>query len=105
MSWGVRTALSGINPALRERLPLYASVTLLLFELRLFKGWTLTDCLAEGEGRSIWLLGDLYTFKLTVEALAVTELTAFPKNGPAPHIHLREDQSFWVLDSEFAVLL
>ena len=35
----------------------------------------------------------------------MTELTAFPKNGTAPHIHLREDQSFWVLDSEFAVLL
>ena len=53
--------------------------------------------LRKGEGRSIWLLGDLYTFKLTGEALSVTELTAFPQNGP-PHIHQREDESFWVLD-------
>jgi len=60
--------------------------------------------LRKGEGRSIWLLGDLYTFKLTGEALSVTELTAFPQNGP-PHIHQREDESFWVLDGEFSVLL
>ena len=61
--------------------------------------------LRKGEGRSIWLLGDLYTFKLTGEALSVTELTAFPENGPPPHIHQREDESFWVLDGEFSVLL
>lgn len=61
--------------------------------------------LTKGEGRSIWLLGDLYTFKFKGEALSVTELTAFPQNGPPPHIHLREDESFWVLDGEFSVLL
>jgi mannose-6-phosphate isomerase-like protein (cupin superfamily) len=61
--------------------------------------------LTKGEGRSIWLLGDLYTFKVTGEALSVTELTAFPQNGPPPHIHQREDESFWVLDGEFSVLL
>jgi mannose-6-phosphate isomerase-like protein (cupin superfamily) len=61
--------------------------------------------LSRGEGRSVWLLGDLYTFKFTGEALSVTELTAFPQNGPPPHIHLREDESFWVLDGEFSVLL
>ncbi len=49
--------------------------------------------LTRGEGRSIWLLGDLYTFKVTGEALSVTELTAFPQNGPPPHIHQREDES------------
>jgi mannose-6-phosphate isomerase-like protein (cupin superfamily) len=61
--------------------------------------------LTKGEGRSIWLLGDLYTFKFSGEALSVTELTAFPQNGPPPHIHLREDESFWVLDGEFSVSL
>ena len=61
--------------------------------------------LTKGEGRTIWLLGDLLTLKLTGEALSVTELTAFPQNGPPPHIHLREDESFWVLDGEFSVLL
>jgi mannose-6-phosphate isomerase-like protein (cupin superfamily) len=61
--------------------------------------------LTKGEGRAIWLLGDLYTFKLTGEALSVTELTVFPQNGPPPHIHQREDESFWVLEGEFSVLL
>ena len=50
------------------------------------------------------MLGDLYTFKVTGEALSVTELTAFPQNGPPPHIHQREDESLWVLDGEFSVL-
>jgi mannose-6-phosphate isomerase-like protein (cupin superfamily) len=45
------------------------------------------------------------TFKLTGEALSVTELTAFPQNGPPPHIHMREDESFWVPEGEFSVLL
>ena len=27
------------------------------------------------------------------------------QNGPPPHIHLREDESFWVLDGEFSVSL
>ena len=42
--------------------------------------WNLTGmnthevALTKGEGRSIWLLGDLYTFKVTGEALSVIEL-------------------------------
>jgi mannose-6-phosphate isomerase-like protein (cupin superfamily) len=60
---------------------------------------------SNGEGRSIWLLGDLYTFKISGDALSVVELTAFPENGPPPHIHLREDESFWVLEGQFSVLL
>src|SRR5260370_42569488 len=61
--------------------------------------------LPRGEGRSISVLGDLHRFKVTGEALSVTELTAFPQNGPPPHIHQREDESLWVLDGEFSVLL
>jgi mannose-6-phosphate isomerase-like protein (cupin superfamily) len=61
--------------------------------------------LTNGAGRSVWLLGDLYTFKMTGDALSVTEITAFPQNGPPPHIHLREDESFWVIEGEFSVLL
>ena len=38
----------------------------------------------KGEGRSIWLLGDLHTFKLTGEALSVTELTA----GQGAFVHI-----------------
>jgi mannose-6-phosphate isomerase-like protein (cupin superfamily) len=44
-------------------------------------------------------------FKFRGEALSVTELTAAPQNGPPPHIHMREDESFWVLDGEFSFFL
>jgi hypothetical protein len=60
---------------------------------------------ASGQGRVLWLLGDLYTFKTTGHGLSVVELKAFPQNGPPPHIHGREDESFWVLDGQFSVLL
>jgi mannose-6-phosphate isomerase-like protein (cupin superfamily) len=57
------------------------------------------------EGRSLWLFGDLCTIKFAGEALSVTEVKAFPQNGPPPHIHRREDESFWVLDGDFSVML
>jgi quercetin dioxygenase-like cupin family protein len=61
------------------------------------------------QGESFWVLGDHYSFKLpsgqTAGAMAVVELTAFPGNGPPPHIHHREDESFYVLEGTFSVLL
>ena len=38
-------------------------------------------------------------------SFCVIELTAFPHNGPPPHIHHREDESFYVLDGNFSFLL
>jgi mannose-6-phosphate isomerase-like protein (cupin superfamily) len=62
-----------------------------------------------GQGGSFWVLGDHYTFKLSSEetmgSLAVVELTAFPQNGPPPHIHHREDESFYILNGTFSVLV
>jgi mannose-6-phosphate isomerase-like protein (cupin superfamily) len=62
-----------------------------------------------GQGDSFWVLGDHYTFKVaseeTMGSLAVVELTAFPQNGPPSHIHHREDESFYVLDGTFSVLV
>ncbi len=64
--------------------------------------------LEPGEGKSFWLLGDLYTFKLTGDdtggAFALVENTVQPENGPPPHIHLREDETFFVLEGEFSFL-
>jgi mannose-6-phosphate isomerase-like protein (cupin superfamily) len=61
-----------------------------------------------GQGESFWVLGDHYTFKAaseeTLGSLAVVEILAFPQNGPPPHIHGREDESFYVLDGTFSVL-
>jgi mannose-6-phosphate isomerase-like protein (cupin superfamily) len=62
-----------------------------------------------GQGDSFWVLGDHYTFKLSSEetagSLAVVELKAFPQNGPPPHIHHREDESFYIIDGTFSVLV
>lgn len=57
-----------------------------------------------GEGRSYWLATDLLTFKVVGEdtggAFALAELTARPEFGPPPHVHHREDESYYVLEGE-----
>lgn len=60
---------------------------------------------APGEGRALWVLGDLYEFKATGEstggAYALVETTVSPGlPGPPPHIHHREDEAFYVLEGE-----
>jgi steroid delta-isomerase-like uncharacterized protein len=60
------------------------------------------------EGKSLWLATDLFTFKavggITNGAYALAELTAQPQFGPPPHIHHREDESFYILEGEFEFL-
>jgi mannose-6-phosphate isomerase-like protein (cupin superfamily) len=55
------------------------------------------------------VLGEIMAFKITGEeaggSLCVVELIAFPHNGPPPHIHHREDESFYILDGAFSFLL
>lgn len=54
------------------------------------------------EGRSFWGTGDLYTFLVTGEESggAYFSMLAIvpPQGGPPPHIHLHEDETFYVLD-------
>jgi quercetin dioxygenase-like cupin family protein len=58
-----------------------------------------------GEGKSFWLLTDLFTFKVvgddTNGAFTVAELAARPELGPPPHIHRNCDESFYVLEGTF----
>ena len=61
--------------------------------------------LGPGEGRSVWLLGELYTFKLAGEetggAFALIEQTIPPgTDGPPPHRHRQTDETFSVLEGE-----
>ena len=57
----------------------------------------------------ISVLGEIMDFKITgaetAGALCVVELTSFPHNGPPPHIHHREDESFYVVDGKFSFLM
>lgn len=58
-----------------------------------------------GEGKSVWAMGEKFTFKLGAEetggAFGLAEVIAQPRNGPPPHIHRREDELFCVLNGEF----
>src|SRR5687768_3464894 len=59
-------------------------------------------------GSRFWVLGDLYTFKLTGKetngALTVIDQIIQPESGPPPHIHYREDETFYVLEGRFSFL-
>jgi quercetin dioxygenase-like cupin family protein len=65
--------------------------------------------LQKDEGESYWVLGDLYTFKLssadTAGTLAVIETLTFPQNGPPMHTHTHEDETFYILDGRFSFVL
>jgi mannose-6-phosphate isomerase-like protein (cupin superfamily) len=54
------------------------------------------------EGASFWGPGDLYTFLVTGEESAGAYFSMLavvpPLGGPPPHIHLNEDETFYVLD-------
>ncbi len=59
-----------------------------------------------GEGRAVWVMGgQLLTFKVTAEqtggAYSLFEDTVPPQHGTPPHIHHREDESFYVVEGEF----
>ena len=61
-----------------------------------------------GEGRSIWIVGDTYTFKAVGEdtngALMLFEASVPPQSGPPPHVHHWEDEAYYVLVGELEIL-
>jgi quercetin dioxygenase-like cupin family protein len=56
------------------------------------------------EGRKIAIVGDIYRFLVTGEETAGKyasfEAVVLPGGGPPPHIHRREDETFYVLEGE-----
>ena len=56
------------------------------------------------EGRTIGIVGDIYRFLATGEETggrySMFEATVLPGGGPPPHIHRREDETFYVLEGE-----
>lgn len=61
------------------------------------------------EGRRIGVVGDVYRFLATGEdtdgKYATFEAIVPPGNGPPPHIHSREEESFLVLEGEMTFQL
>ena len=64
---------------------------------------------APGEGKSLWVVGDLITLKLvgrdTGGACTVLEEITPPQGGPPPHIHGHEDETLYVLEGELEFLI
>ncbi len=62
-----------------------------------------------GEGRSLWVLGELVTRKVasgqTGGAYSLFEVVTQPQGGPPPHIQHREDECFYVLEGEYEFLV
>ena len=56
------------------------------------------------EGRTIAVVGDVYRFMATGEdtngKYAMWEAIVPPGGGPPPHVHSREEESFYVLEGE-----
>jgi quercetin dioxygenase-like cupin family protein len=65
-----------------------------------------TDVLHAGQGRSVWVVGDLYTILATGEdtagAFALIHASVPPGGGPPPHRHSREDEAFYILEGEIS---
>jgi quercetin dioxygenase-like cupin family protein len=61
------------------------------------------------EGESHPVMGDPMRFIMTAAqtgaAYAIAEQEVRPGNGAPPHIHHNEDESFYVLEGDFSVLL
>jgi quercetin dioxygenase-like cupin family protein len=61
-----------------------------------------------GEGRSLWVVSELVTYKTTSEqtggAYSLFEVTTQPGGGVLPHVQHREDESFYVLEGDYEFL-
>jgi quercetin dioxygenase-like cupin family protein len=57
-----------------------------------------------GEGKSVAVVGDVYRFLATGDETdgryAMFEACVRPGGGPPPHVHSREEESFFVLEGE-----
>jgi len=65
--------------------------------------------LGSGEGsKSLWVLGELVTYKVTAEqtggAYSLFEVVTQPGGSPSPHVQHQEDECFYVLEGEFEFL-
>ena len=65
--------------------------------------------LSPSDGQKIWITSDTLWFKATSDqtggAYTVIEIISLPGNGPPPHSHENEDESIYVIEGEFEILL
>jgi len=62
--------------------------------------------LGKGDGATFSAVGDVYRVLATGDqtggAYALCEARVLPGGGPPPHVHRREDESFFILEGELA---
>jgi quercetin dioxygenase-like cupin family protein len=58
-------------------------------------------------GERLWIAGDIVSIKATAAdtggAYTLLEIAAAPGGGPPPHIHVNEDETFYVLEGTFDI--
>ena len=62
---------------------------------------------AQGEGKSLWILDELVTFKVHdhSETVGIFEDEVPPQTGAPPHLHRTQDETHYVLEGQFEFVL
>ena len=60
-----------------------------------------------GEGKYLWILGELLTFKVQEESesVAIFEDEVPPESVVGPHLHRTQDETHYILEGQFEFLL
>jgi mannose-6-phosphate isomerase-like protein (cupin superfamily) len=65
--------------------------------------------ISPGEGRTLWMWGEMVTYKTTSDqtggAYSLFEVASQPGTGTSLHVQHREDEAFWVLRGEYEFLI
>src|SRR5215210_3100663 len=61
----------------------------------------------QGEGKSVWILDELLTFKVhdQSQTVGIFEDEVLPQSGPPPHLHRSQDETHYVLEGHFEFVL
>ena len=62
----------------------------------------------QGEGKSLWILDELLTFKVhddQSETVGIFEDEVLPQTGPPPHLHRSQDETHYILKGHFEFVL
>ena len=61
----------------------------------------------QGEGKSLWILDELLTFKVhdQSETVGIFEDEGLPESGPPAHLHRSQDETHYVLEGQFEFVL
>jgi quercetin dioxygenase-like cupin family protein len=66
-----------------------------------------TERAISGKEKTLYVLGDFYTFKATGrdtdDNYSIIEITVPPESGPPLHIHKNEDEGVYVLEGLFSI--